>query len=101
MIFERCNRCCSLEGEPVQIEGKSMVRCGYCGFTQPEEIWQLYGWRSITKYPPEFGGKVYVWGKPIGRKEALWSVADQRCDEPLATHWLRVPDPTKQIHMDE
>jgi hypothetical protein len=100
MNLERCNRCCSHAGQPKEEGGKTLVVCGYCGFTQPEEVWQLFGWRSITKYPPHFPGKIYVWGEECGRKEATWDSLTLLCSEPLATHWLRVPDPTKQIDMD-
>lgn len=96
MNLENCNRCCSNDSV---IKEDNSVKCNYCGFTEPLEIWQLRGWRSLTKYPPTYGGTIFVYGKAIGRKEAKWNVETQSCSLQEATHWLRTPDPTKQIDM--
>lgn len=98
--LEPCNRCCSDSPVLDNLEKINQVTCNYCGFTETLEIWQLRGWRSITKYPPTFGGTIFVYGKGIGRTVAKWDSTTKRCDNPLATHWLRTPDPTKQIGMD-
>lgn len=95
MILESCNRCCSKSG--VLHEG--IVKCSHCGFSEPLEIWQLVGWRSITQYPPTYNGIIFVYGKSIGRAIAKWNSQTKTCDNPGATHWLRTPDPTKQINM--
>lgn len=95
MILESCNRCCSKSG----VFNDGIVTCSYCGFTEPLEIWQLIGWRSISKYPPTYGGTIFVYGKSIGRTIAKWDTQNKICDNPEATHWLRTPDPTKQINM--
>jgi len=94
--LENCGRCCT--DDSVHKEDNT-VTCNYCGSTEPLEIWQLRGWRSLAKYPPTYGGTIFVYGKSIGRKEAKWDVATQSCSIPEATHWLRTPDPTKQIGM--
>ena len=94
--LEACNRCCS--HTPVVLEDHR-IQCSYCGFTESREIWQLIGWRKISQYPPVFSGTIFVYGKSIGRTIAKWDSNTQSCDNPLATHWLRTPDPTKQINM--
>ena len=94
--LERCNRCCSNKSKLIS---DSMVSCEECGFTEPYEIWQLFGWRSLIKYPPTYGGVIYVYGKNIGRSIARWDKDLKQCDNVEATHWLRTPDPTKQINM--
>lgn len=95
MTLESCNRCCSKES----FLHDSIVTCSYCGFTEPLEIWQLIGWRSIVKYPPTFSGTIFIYGKTIGRTIAKWDCSTKSCDNKEATHWLRTPDPTKQINM--
>lgn len=100
MILESCNRCCSKSG--LFNEDANTVTCsycGFCGFTEPLDIWQIIGWRDINKYPPTFGGTIFVYGKSIGRTVAKWDSQHKICDNPGATHWLRTPDPTKQINM--
>lgn len=103
IVLEPCNRCCSDLGKIVNEESllpsNMIVQCEHCGFTENLEIWQLRGWRSISIYPPTFSGIIYVYGKGIGRTIAHWSSITQTCDQPAATHWLRTPDPTKQINM--
>lgn len=94
--LENCGRCCT---DDAIHKADDTVTCNYCGFTEPLEIWQLRGWRSLSKYPPTYGGTIFVYGKDIGRKEAKWDVATRSCNLPEATHWLRTPDPTKQIGM--
>jgi hypothetical protein len=94
--LENCGRCCT---DDATHKADDTVTCNYCGFTEPLEIWQLRGWRSLSKYPPTYGGTIFVYGKTIGRKEAKWDVATQSCTLTEATHWLRTPDPTKQIGM--
>jgi hypothetical protein len=94
--LENCGRCCT---DDATHKADDTVTCNYCGFTEPLAIWQLRGWRSLSKYPPTYGGTIFVYGKTIGRKEAKWDVATQSCTLPEATHWLRTPDPTKQIGM--
>lgn len=99
MLLERCNRCCHDVATLSTSEGDIVVTCSNCSFSEPLEVWQLFGWRSIDKYPPTFGGVVFVWGKSIGRKEARWDASTKQCSEKDATHWLRTSDPTKQINM--
>lgn len=94
--LEPCNRCCLDTGRFVSIE---LVECSYCGFSEPLEVWQLRGWRSIKKYPPSYAGTIFVYGAEIGRKEATWNSETQSCSLEKATHWLRTPDPRKQINM--
>lgn len=94
--LEPCNRCCSSEAHLID---SIHVKCSYCLFTETFEIWQLRGWRSITKYPPTFSGTIFVYGKTIGRTIANWNSSTNTCDNPLVTHWLRTPDPTKQINL--
>ena len=93
--LEPCNRCCSdagvLMGEDVQ--------CSYCSFTESLEVWQLRGWRSIDKYPPTYKGVIFVYGKEIGRTIAQWDSETKTCNVEGVTHWLRTPDPRKQINM--
>ena len=93
--LEPCNRCCS--GEVARIENK--VLCSNCKHSESFEEWQLRGWRDIKKNPPHFGGTIHVYGKKIGRTMANWNSKTKTCDNKKATHWLRVPDPTKQINM--
>jgi hypothetical protein len=94
--LEPCNRCCSLNPEYIDEE---LIKCNHCGFTETEEIWQLRGWRSITKYPPTYSGTIFVYGKEIGRTIAKWNSNTQTANIEGITHWLRTPDPTKQINM--
>lgn len=94
--LENCGRCCT---DDAKHNSDDTVICNYCGFKEPLEIWQLRGWRSLSKYPPTYGGTIFVYGKSIGRKEAKWDVDTQSCTLAEATHWLRTPDPTKQIGM--
>jgi hypothetical protein len=94
-IIQPCNRCCSKNVENKDIS----VICNYCGHTEPFEEWQIIGWRDITKYPPHFGGSIHVYGENIGRTMAKWDSKNKTCDNKGVTHWLRVPDPTKQINM--
>jgi len=94
--LEPCNRCCSDDSELINDQ---YVKCNHCEFTESFEVWQLRGWRSIVKYPPTYGGTIFVYGKKIGRKEALWNKESKCCSNPDATHWLRTPDPTKQLGM--
>lgn len=93
--IENCNRCCS---DKYSFKGDDIV-CENCGFSEPFEVWQLRGWRDINKYPPTYSGKIFVYGKKIGRYIARWDSKTKLCDNPDATHWLRTPDPTKQIGM--
>ena len=95
MILESCNRCCS---KVCVLTGEN-VKCSYCGFIESLEVWQLVGWRSIFKYPPTFSGTIFVYGKTIGRTVARWDSSNKMCDNNEVTHWLRTPDPTKQINM--
>lgn len=95
--LEPCNRCCSDEVGLVESE---QVQCRHCGFSENLEVWQLRGWCNIQKYPPVFSGVIFVYGKGIGRTIARWDANTHSCDNPLATHWLRTPDPTKQINMN-
>lgn len=95
MILESCNRCCSKAG----VLTDETVKCSYCGFTESLEVWQLVGWRSIIKYPPTFSGTIFVYGKTIGRTVAKWDSDSKTCNNTQASHWLRTPDPTKQINM--
>lgn len=95
--LEPCNRCCS-DGAILLGENK-IVQCQYCGFTENIEIWQLRGWRSIIKYPPTYSGIIFVYGKEIGRTIANWNSETKKCDKDNVTHWLRTPDPRKQINM--
>lgn len=94
--LENCNRCCSDDAFFVD---ENTVQCNYCGFFETLEVWQLRGWRSIVKYPPTHPGTIFVYGKEIGRCAAKWDSAKGICDVDGATHWLRTPDPTKQINM--
>lgn len=94
--LEPCNRCCS---DNVELIIDDAVRCLNCEFSEPFEVWQLRGWRDLLKYPPTYGGTIFVYGKNIGRTVAKWDRESQRCDNPDATHWLRTPDPRKQINM--
>ncbi len=93
--IENCNRCCS---DKHFFKGDDVI-CQNCGFSESFEIWQLRGWRDIKKYPPTYSGKIFVYGKKIGRDMARWDKTTNTCDNPDATHWLRTPDPTKQIGM--
>ncbi len=93
--LEPCNRCCSGK---VNILDK-IVSCENCNHSEIYEEWQLRGWRNLTKYEPTFGGIIHVYGKEIGRTMANWDSKTKTCDNPKATHWLRVPDPRKQINM--
>lgn len=95
MRLERCNRCCS---DNAEVRGQQ-VFCLHCGFSELEEVWQLFGWRCIKRYPPTYKGIIFVYGKSIGRTVAHWDSEKQTCDNPGATHWLRTPDPRKQINM--
>lgn len=95
--IEPCNRCCSDD----IVEISEGVKCNNCGHSESMKEWQLRGWRNILKNPPHFGGTIHVYGKEIGRKMANWDSKTQKCDNEKATHWLRVPDPTKQINMYE
>lgn len=88
-----CNRCCS---DGAVLQDSNMVTCSHCGFTESLEVWQLRGWRRIDKYPPTFGGVIFVYGKEIGRTCAQWDSDTKICDNPLATHWYRTSDPRKQ-----
>lgn len=94
--LEPCNRCCS---DGATFIDENSVQCPYCGFTEPLEIWQLRGWRSIEKYPPTYGGTIFVYGSTIGRTVAKWNSDTKTCDKEGVTHWLRTPDPRKQINM--
>ena len=94
--LEHCNRCCS---DNVELAPNDAVKCNHCGFSESFEIWQLRGWRNLKKYPPTYGGIIFVYGKLIGRTVARWNTDTQSCDNPDATHWLRTPDPRKQIGM--
>lgn len=94
--LERCNRCCSNQVEAISVDE---VRCQLCGFSESLEVWQIFGWRSIAQYPPTYKGVIFVYGKSIGRTIAHWDSETKTCDNPGATHWLRTPDPRKQINM--
>lgn len=94
--IENCNRCCS---DKYEILLNDDVRCLNCGFSEPFEVWQLRGWRNIKKYPPTYSGTIFIYGKDIGRTVAKWDSINKICDNPQATHWLRTPDPRKQIGM--
>lgn len=96
--LERCNRCCS---DSVELILEDEVRCQHCGFMEKLEVWQLFGWRLIKQYPPTYKGVIFVYGKNIGRTIAHWDAQKQVCDNLDATHWLRTPDPRKQINMAE
>lgn len=91
-----CNRCCSDDSMEV---GKHIV-CNNCSLSELKEDWQLFGWRNILKNPPVFSGIIHIYGKEIGRSMANWDSNTNICDNSKATHWLRVPDPTKQINME-
>ena len=93
--LEPCNRCCS-DGA---IFVNDQVQCPHCLFTESLEVWQLRGWRDICKYPPTFGGTIFVYGKEIGRTVAKWNSETKTCNLAGVTHWLRTPDPRKQINM--
>lgn len=95
IVLEACNRCCARDYSRVG----DVVRCHNCGHEEVLSDWQLIGWRDIKKNPPVFSGTIHVYGKGIGRTMALWESKTQSCDNPEATHWLRVPDPTKQVGM--
>lgn len=97
MKIENCNRCCSSEHN-ILLDN---VICKNCGFEDSFEIWQLKGWRSINKYPPTYSGTIFIYGKSIGRKEALWDSNIKECSIKDATHWLRTPDPSVQIDFDD
>lgn len=43
----------------------------------------------------------FIYGKSIGRKEALWDSNIKECSIKDATHWLRTPDPRVQIEFDD
>jgi ribosomal protein L37E len=94
--LEPCNRCCSDAGILVN---NDTVQCSYCGFNESLEVWQLRGWRSIEKYPPTYAGTIFVYGASIGRTIAKWDSLTKTCDKEGVTHWLRTPDPRKQINM--
>lgn len=100
MRIERCNRCCSSD---YKLLHNNTITCNNCGTTEPTEVWQLFGWRDIKKYPPVHSGTIFVYGKTIGRRSAIWDKVKQKIvHTPRAhefTHWLRTPDPTKQIGM--
>lgn len=98
MQLEYCNRCCSDVNFACYDISKNSVTCSHCGFTEDFEVWQLRGWRRIDLYPPTYSGIIFVYGEKIGRKSAMWD-KETGCDNPLATHWLRTPDPRKQIKM--
>jgi hypothetical protein len=95
--LEPCNRCCS--GDVFLVEDTDNVKCNYCNHTEKYSEWQLRGWRNIKENPPYFAGSIHVYGKEIGRTMAKWNSNNKTCDNVKATHWLRVPDPTKQINM--
>lgn len=92
--LEACNRCCSGN---VSFSGE-YVLCENCGLKEKYDNWQLIGWRNIKLNPPVFTGKIFIYGKEIGRGIANWNSVTQLCDNDKATHWLRVPEPTKQIN---
>lgn len=100
MRIERCNRCCSDEHEFLPDD---KIGCKKCGTTEPFEVWQLFGWRDIKKYPPVHSGTIFVYGQKVGRIAAKWDkeaktiICDGNPDD--ITHWLRTPDPRKQINM--
>jgi hypothetical protein len=94
--LEPCNRCCS--GDVSEFSGT--VTCANCNHNEKYDEWQLRGWRDLTINFPTFGGTIHVYGKEIGRTMAKWDADKNICDNPKATHWLRVPDPTKQINMN-
>lgn len=94
--LENCGRCCA---SYLSHYDDDTVSCNLCGFTETFDIWQLRGWRSLSKYPPTYGGIIFVYGKSIGRREAIWDTETHSCNLSEATHWLRTPDPTKQIGM--
>lgn len=94
--LEPCNRCCSKDSCYID---KNTVECNYCGFKDDLEVWQLRGWRSIEKYPPTYKGIIFVYGKNVGRTIAIWDSETKTCNVIGVTHWLRTPDPTKQINM--
>lgn len=94
--LEPCNRCCSGNVEK-EID---LVTCKECSHSEIYSEWQLRGWRNLNKNKPTFGGRIHVYGKEMGRGMANWDAKTKTCDNPKATHWLRVPDPTKQIDMD-
>lgn len=94
--LEPCNRCCSSE---VELIIDDSVKCLNCGMSELFEIWQLKGWRDILKYPPVHNGTIFIYGAEIGRTVAIWNKETQSCNNDKATHWLRTPDPRKQINM--
>jgi hypothetical protein len=94
--LEPCNRCCS--GDVVQKH--EQVSCNNCNHSETYNEWQLRGWRDLNINQPTFSGTIHVYGKGIGRIMARWNSLTKTCDNPNATHWLRVPDPTKQINMN-
>jgi len=94
-IIEACNRCCSKDYTLLN----GYVHCNYCSHSEILNDWQLIGWRDILKNPPHFKGTIHVYGKQIGRTMANWDSITKTCDNSQVTHWLRVPDPTKQIGM--
>lgn len=96
-MIERCNRCCS---DDVSLVGDDAVICNHCSFSESFQNWQLVGWRDLSKFPPTYGGTIFVYGKKIGRTVAHWDKETLTCDNPDATHWLRTPDPRKQIDMN-
>lgn len=95
--LEHCNRCCS--GRVYCKDG--IVICENCNHSEDFSEWQLRGWRDLSKNQPTFGGTIHVYGKAIGRQMAKWDNKTKTCDNSQATHWLRVPDPRKQINMSE
>lgn len=97
-MLQPCNRCCSSD---VYLTEVDHAKCNYCGHNEPLSDWQLIGWRDILINPPHFGGTIHVYGKEIGRTMAMWDSVTKTCDNQKATHWLRVPDPTKQIGMGD
>lgn len=96
--LEPCNRCCS--GSVKREKQSHKVICLDCSHNETYTEWQLRGWRDLTKHQPTFSGTIHVYGKGIGRIMARWDSLTKTCDNPEATHWLRVPDPTKQINMN-
>lgn len=53
----------------------------------------------FLKYPPVHNGTIFIYGDGIGRTVAIWNKETQSCNNDKATHWLRTPDPRKQINM--
>ena len=94
-ILEACNRCCSRDFK----EEDGFVICNYCGQKETMSDWELIGWRDISVNKPFFSGRIHVYGKEIGRTMANWDAKTETCDNDKVSHWLRVPDPRKQIRM--